>query len=129
MSRVAAGLAVLITLAPLACSTGDGSTDLNVILRNAGGDQDTYSLSCDPPSGTVPNPRALCEALADNADSMLAPDSGLLCSTGLGRMFVDVEGTFRGEKVDTEVSGCTGNPKGMQLWLLHLPFPPLPDSA
>jgi hypothetical protein len=129
MSRAAAGLALVIALAPLACTTGDdGSTHLSVILGNAGGDKDTYSLACDPPEGTVPNPRALCDALAEHSDTMLAEPDPVLCSAGHGTMYVDVRGTFRGDPVDRQVSGCQ-NPKGMQSWLLHLPFPPSPDAT
>ena len=115
---------VLLVLVIAACSGGNGSTELNVVLRNAGGEENTYRLRCNPAGGTVPNPSAACRALADHAETMLAQPNGGLCVGGHGTMFVDVRGLYRGKTIATELRACGGNGQGLVLWLRHLPFPP-----
>jgi Subtilisin inhibitor-like len=120
---------VLLVLVIAACSGDSGSTDLNVVLRNAGGEENTYRLQCDPPRGTVPNPRAACQALADHTETMLAQPTGGLCLGGLGTMFVDVRGQYRGKMIATELYACGGNGQGLAQWLQHLPFPPTGNAC
>jgi len=45
---------------------------------------------------------------------------------GVGSLFVDVEGRFRGKEVETSQYICGGNGKGLFLWIRRgrLPVPP-----
>jgi len=126
VSLATACLAVLIAVAPLSCRTSDDSADLRLVLRTAGGERDEYKLKCDPPGGTVPNPRGLCDALAEHSKTMLAQPAEGLCSMGVGSLFVDVEGRFRGKDVKTSQYICGGNGEGLFLWIRRgrLPVPP-----
>jgi hypothetical protein len=121
-------LAALIALTPFACGEEDsGPTVLKLVLRTANGSgQDTYTLTCEPPGGSVPRAGRLCTTLADHPDEMLAKPAEGLCSFGVGSLDLEVEGTFRGEHVSTTLSFCGGNGRGMLLWIRggKLPVPP-----
>jgi hypothetical protein len=45
------------------------------------------------------------------------------CVGGTNTIGIHVEGTFRGDGVDDEVSACAGNADSEQPWLTELPAP------
>ena len=49
------------------------STDLTIMVRDGSGKTLTWGLTCDPPGGTHPNPKAACRALEANGAAALPP--------------------------------------------------------
>jgi hypothetical protein len=110
-----------VTLA--ACGAGD-STELTIAVKNGMGEH-RYRLTCEPPSGDVPRPAALCGAIAAKDGPMLFPDvpPDTVCVGGVLTPYIEMKGQFRGEAVDAVVSSCYGNAEGEGLWLNLLPAP------
>jgi Subtilisin inhibitor-like len=121
MRRISAIAAVLLVLSAR-CGGVDG-TELTVEVGNAFGSQ-RYELTCDPPGGTVPDATELCSLLEANAETMLTEvEPRVTCVGGMHTIGIHVEGTFRGDGVDDEVSACAGNAEAERLWLTELPAP------
>jgi hypothetical protein len=80
-----------------------------------------YSLRCDPASGTLPNPRAACAAIAKTPELVLAgPGRNHSCPEGVSS--VSVRGDYRGQSVDVDFSPCTSRPgEPLERWLALLP--------
>ena len=95
------GLGVLVLLVALAACGGQGedvttsdadesraapASELTITVR-AGPDAsgETWTLTCDPPGGTHPNPEAACRALEQARRDPFAPvPSGMLCTQVYG---------------------------------------------
>jgi hypothetical protein len=122
LPRLIAVASLAVALA--ACGGGNG-TELTISVKNGMGEH-RYRLTCDPPSGDVPRPAALCGAMAANDGLMLFPDvpPDTVCVGGVLTPYIEVKGQFRGEAVDGVVSSCYGNAEGEGLWLNLLPAPP-----
>jgi Subtilisin inhibitor-like len=102
---------------------GSSGTELTIEVGNALGSEQ-YELTCDPPGGTVPDPAGLCNLLDANADTMLTEvEPRVTCVGGMHTIGIHVEGTFRGDGIDDEVSSCAGNAEAERLWLTGLPAP------
>jgi hypothetical protein len=54
-------------------SGGHGDTDLTIVVDNGSGSTSTWQLSCNPPDGTHPDPKAACRALQANGALALPP--------------------------------------------------------
>jgi hypothetical protein len=80
-----------------------------------------YSLRCDPASGTLPDPRAACAAIAKEPELALAgPGQDHSCPEGVSS--VSVRGDYRGQSVDVGFSPCVSRPGDLlERWLALLP--------
>jgi hypothetical protein len=104
------------------CTSGH-DTSLRIAI-DYGDKHPVYQLSCDPPGGTVPRPKALCGLISKNSDTMLSPpNTHQVCGAYLVP-FIHVFGRYRGRSVKAEVSSCYGLPKTETLWLRFIPLAP-----
>lgn len=80
----------------------------------------SYRVGCAPPNGTVPDPKAICEAIAAQPE---------LVRSGPGRDHscpptpsVELRGTYRGKPIDVAFSACLGGQGDLiGRWLSLLP--------
>jgi hypothetical protein len=113
--------AVLLLGALAACGEGAVSTqptqpprpqgsDLAVTVRaSATSAPTTWSLTCDPPGGTHPDPAGACQALA-GARSPFAETPRQQACTEIygGDQLAEIAGTWRGEPVQASYSRANG---------------------
>ncbi|MBE1532502.1 SSI family serine proteinase inhibitor [Actinomadura algeriensis] len=69
----------------------------------------TWTLTCDPPGGSHPKAAAACAALAAKQDPFKPVTSKICTKIYGGPATATVQGTWRGQKIDTEFSredGC-----------------------
>lgn len=86
------------------------SSELPIIVRSGpGGDLATWTLSCDPPGGTHPDPAAACAAI-DAAIAPFAPvPPDMMCTQQYGGPeTATITGTWRGHPVDASYTGTDG---------------------
>lgn len=117
------GIATLVGLATLALLLGGHKTRLTVTVSINGlmsAPSKVYSLRCNPPAGTVPNPRTLCKLLATHRDEMLFPAPSNEVCGGTVDVVVRVRGTYRGRIVDATLSECSYF-AGEYLWTQAIP--------
>jgi hypothetical protein len=103
----------------------ESGTDLTIVVSNGYGER-SYTLTCDPPGGTVPDPGALCERVEADAEAILfTPADKSTCVGGPGTQHVQVFGRFQGRAVDTSESDlCEGNMVAHRAWQsLTIPRP------
>ena len=116
--------AVRALLVPLAiaalvggCGSGsssgtDATTSLTVTYQPAGaeGGSETWTLSCDPAGGTLPDPDFACGHLAVHGAELFAPVPGDTACTQIygGPQVAQVEGTVGGEPVSETFSRTNG---------------------
>lgn len=92
-------------------SAASGSADLTILLDDGFGIRTTWTLRCDPPGGTHPTPARACGVLGASGATALppvAPDTACTQQYG-GPQKAKITGTWRGKKVDSELSledGC-----------------------
>jgi len=94
--------------------TGDvagPSSELTIIVRSGpGGDLTTWTLSCDPPGGTHPDPAAACAAIDAARDPFAPVPPDMMCTQQYGGPeTATITGTWRGEQVNasyTRTDGC-----------------------
>lgn len=87
-----------------------GRTELTIaVTETRGGQPTTWTLTCDPPGGTHPDPAAACAAL-DAGDAAFAPVSADVACTEIygGDQTARVTGNWRGEPVDATFSRANG---------------------
>ena len=53
-----------------------GDTDLTIVINNGSSSTVTWRLTCNPPGGTHPDPKAACRALEDQWRSRAAAGAG-----------------------------------------------------
>jgi hypothetical protein len=98
---------------------GDGgratpSTDLTItVAPGSGGDEVTYTLTCDPAGGDHPDPDAACAALAaattsDTKPLNPTPPDQICTEIYGGDQTAVIEGTLNGEPLRTELSRTNG---------------------
>jgi hypothetical protein len=82
---------------------------------------ESYSLRCDPTSGTLPHAGAACAAIAKGPELVLAgPGRDHSCPEGLSS--VRVRGNYLGRHVDVGFSPCVSRPGNLlERWLSLLP--------
>ena len=91
-----------------------GATSLTIVYWEDGSRPDervTWSLSCDPPAGTHPDPAGACAAVASADRSVFepVPDDRACTEIFGGPQRAEVTGTVDGREVDalfTRANGC-----------------------
>jgi hypothetical protein len=80
---------------------GSGDTDLTIVVSNGAGSTSTWRLTCNPPSGTHPDPDAACRALETNGAAALPPVPKDKACTQIygGPQTATVTGTWQGQRV------------------------------
>jgi hypothetical protein len=119
----AAGTALIAacgtTPAPSASGSGSGGAaskmSLRITVENGTGQAAKHwTLRCDPPGGTHPNPAAACDALKAIKNPFAAPKAGQECPAILANTKrVVFSGVWDGKKVSKTIAdgGCT-----MDVW-------------
>ncbi len=84
---------------------------LSIVVDDGSGTTTTWRLSCDPPGGTHPDPRAACQALeANGATALPAVPKDRICTQIYGgSQTATITGTWRGARVRSRLSlknGC-----------------------
>jgi hypothetical protein len=107
-----AGLLAATALALGAC--GDGASggpgtatastsSFSIVLYPSGRDstaRKTWAFQCDPDQGTLPAPKAACDALFADTDPLAPPADDLVCAELYGgRQVIEVTGLRRGDPV------------------------------
>jgi len=79
----------------------DGATDLTIVVSDGSGKTSTWRLTCDPPGGTHPNPKAACRVLETNGAVALPPVAQSKACTQIygGPETATVTGTWHGQPV------------------------------
>jgi hypothetical protein len=82
-------------------SGGHGDTDLTIVVDNGSGTTSTWQLSCNPPDGTHPDPKAACRALQANGAAALPPVPKDKACTQIygGPETATITGTWQGQDV------------------------------
>lgn len=87
-------------------------TDLTIVLLPGGRDKpgrQAWTLRCDPPAGSLPDPGAACDALAAAADPFAPVPPDTVCTQIFGGyQILDVTGTFRGKAIRATFSRTDG---------------------
>jgi Subtilisin inhibitor-like len=68
-----------------------------------------WTLRCDPPGGTHPDPAAACAVLLKTKNPFAPPPKGIMCPMIIvGTHMAIVKGTFFGQHIDTTITqgGC-----------------------
>jgi hypothetical protein len=118
---------VAVTASLAGCGGRDGETQLR--LDTERWDEAAYdvvdvhfTLTCDPPGGTVPDPERACETLEEHPEMTDPPELTGTCAGDLGiPPSVSVTGTFRGRRVDVGVRSCDApqlRGRAATLWLV-----------
>src|SRR5215203_824793 len=77
------------------------ATDLTIMVRDGSGTTSTWRLTCDPPGGTHPDPKAACRALESNGAAALPPvPKDKVCAQIYGGAeTATITGTWQGMKI------------------------------
>jgi Subtilisin inhibitor-like len=78
-----------------------GDTDLTIVINNASSSTVTWRLTCNPPGGTHPDPKAACRALEANGAVALPPVPEDKACTQIygGPETASITGTWQGQPV------------------------------
>jgi len=92
-------------------SGGRGDTDLTIVVDNGSGSTSTWRLTCNPPGGTHPDPKAACRALEANGAAALPPVPKDKACTQIygGPDTATITGTWQGQDVISKFArndGC-----------------------
>ena len=79
----------------------NGATDLTIVVRDGSGKTSIWRLTCDPPGGTHPHPKAACRVLEANGAAALPSVSKDKACTQIygGPETATVTGTWQGQRV------------------------------
>ncbi|MDZ7578041.1 MAG: SSI family serine proteinase inhibitor [Candidatus Nanopelagicales bacterium] len=113
MRHFGTALAVMsVAVLAVGCASSDQTatspprgTSLSIVVDDGG--QSSWTLQCDPPDGTHPNPSEACEFLAeatvDGDDPFQPVDPETICAAVFsGAQTATVTGTWNGKQVDTK---------------------------
>ncbi len=100
-------------------ATGSGSTspppsassgELTIVVRDAGEQESTWTLTCDPVGGTHPDPAAACAALTAHATAALPPVAKDTMCTDVygGPETASITGTWDSRPVASSFSRTNG---------------------
>jgi hypothetical protein len=120
------------------CAQDEAGTQLEIeIRRGFGSPVEHYALGCNPPTGTVGDPAAACNRIADLVAKAAQPSRGELLPAGPGNQgtivctqvyggpeVAFVRGRFLGAPVDarlTRENGCTMSSYDATMKLLGIP--------
>jgi hypothetical protein len=86
-------------------------TDLTIVFDNGSGSTVTWRLTCNPPDGTHPDPKAACRALETNGAAALPPVPEDKACTQIygGPETASISGTWQGNQVTSTFArndGC-----------------------
>ena len=86
------------------------ATDLMIMVDDGTGTKITWTLSCDPPGGTHPDPAAACRALQANGAKALPPVRKDVACTQVygGAQTATITGTWQGQRVRSSLSRVNG---------------------
>ena len=91
---------------------GDDGTSLTVTYWASGseGDSETWTLECDPASGTLPDPDGACDRLAEGGSELFDPVPEDAACTEIygGPQVAHVHGTVGGETVAASLGRANG---------------------
>jgi hypothetical protein len=79
--------AILVAAVAGGCGAGERKTTLDITVQLAPGTPAArrhFHIECDPPSGSVPDPAALCAALRSDSTLVLPPEMTATCAGGPG---------------------------------------------
>jgi subtilisin inhibitor-like len=78
-----------------------GGTDLTIVVGDGSGSTSTWQLTCDPPGGTHPDPKAACRALETNGAAALpaVPKDKACTQIYGGPETATITGTWQGQPV------------------------------
>lgn len=95
---------------PSATPSAAPGSELTVIVDNGKGEKTTWRLTCDPAGGDHPDSSGACSALETQAAKALPPVSPGKACTELygGPQTATITGTWRGQKVDSDLSRTNG---------------------
>jgi Subtilisin inhibitor-like len=115
------GALVLALLVTVLCGCGeqssddtgdmtDSSSELTVVVSSGAGDDPvTWTLSCDPPAGTHPDPTAACAAIDAAHDPFAPVPADMMCTQVYGGPeTATISGTWHGERVDASFKRTDG---------------------
>ena len=94
-----------------ATSNPTGDTDLTIVINNGSSSTVTWRLTCNPPGGTHPDPKAACRALETNGAVALPPVPEDKACTQIygGPETASITGTWQGQPVMSKFArndGC-----------------------
>lgn len=101
------------TVTPTPTPTGTTSaadTDLTIRVDDGSGGVQEWTLTCDPPGGTHPDPEAACAALAGaSREALRPPPPDLVCTQQYGGpQTATVTGVVDGAQVQAQLSRTDG---------------------
>ena len=101
-------------------SAADGGTALQIVYTNREGFSDlTYTLTCDPASGTIAEPAAVCAQIASQPEMVFAePYGDHSCPPSSA---LSVSGEYGGRAVKVTFSPCAFGPDYQGSWERFLP--------
>ena len=87
-----------------------GVTDLTIVVDDGGGEMTTWTLTCDPPGGSHPDPAAACRILqANGATALPAVRKDVACTQVYGgAQQATITGTWHGQRVHSSFSRVNG---------------------
>lgn len=112
---------------PACVRDGSQTTLLKVVFGPDDGSRGlvVFRLRCDPPSGTIQDPRAACRAIATRPRLVTTPPSNVTCSPPIGMWQVTITGTFRGKAVRQEFGSCENQ---VFAWMRLAHYAPCPAN-
>jgi Subtilisin inhibitor-like len=86
------------------------ATELTIMVDDGAGVKSHWTLTCDPPGGTHPDPAAACRALQANGAKALPPVRKDVACTEVygGAQTASVAGTWQGQRVRSSFSRVNG---------------------
>jgi Subtilisin inhibitor-like len=95
------GNTILDTSSEQATPAPTDGTDLTIVINNGSSSAVTWRLTCNPPGGTHPDPKAACRALEANGAAALPPVPEDKACTQIygGPETASITGTWQGQQV------------------------------
>lgn len=90
--------------------TASGPAELTIVIDDGGGGMTTWTLTCEPPGGSHPNPAAACQVLAAKGASALPPvPPDRMCTQIFGGPErATITGTWKGTAVSARLNRTNG---------------------
>jgi hypothetical protein len=92
-----------------AATSSDVSGSLTIVVDEGSGKPKTWTLTCDPPAGTHPDPTTACAALAKGAAALAMPAKDRTCTEIYGGpQTAKITGTWQGKEVAARITRTNG---------------------
>ena len=87
-----------------------GVTDLTIVVDDGAGEKTTWTLTCDPPGGSHPDPAVACRVLQAHGSNALPPVRKDVACTQVygGAEKATISGTWQGQRVRSSFSRVNG---------------------